>query len=856
MQRGFESQQKTPPALTAKLREWGKEYMTWMLQHITRRDKMPAKPPAASAYGGAGMSTHDVATVRRSAQGRWVEIIAHLGGVDPAILDGRHGPCPRCGGTDRFRAFGDVADSGGVICGQCHNEENGDGFSTLGWLAGEKFPDVLRKVAEYVGVAPSANGRTNEKSNGKLKNGESLKDKVEWSKNGDTFIETLGPAWCASKPPITMDAAKAADVKFCRWPKGPSAYRCLALDGRKIDGDAAACCAILLYNLDAPEFPTFGKLPARKTHLVKGSSEGWIWAGTVETLKAAKVVVKVEGPTDFLALLSIGLPADWLVLTNSCGAKSANPKKLDFLWAAGKQIVIVGDADEPGQDGARRFAAAFHQAGAAEVRTVSLPYEITPDHGKDLRDWLTEGHTAADLQAMAEAAPIVTAQQASEWLKKRRQRFSDRQIFIGVDESRVVDEAVAALASRDDVFQRGGMLVEVVRGGNPPAGIARPKDAPRIAQIRPARLRELLAASAEWWTGGEEPERTHPPAWAVAAVDARGQWPSIRRLEGVTEVPILRADGTVLQRAGYDPSTGLLFEPQHQFPEIPTNPSKADAERARDALLDVVVDFPFAAAAHQAAWVASVLTPIARHAYYGPAPLFLVDANVRGCGKTLLADAAGLIVCGRPMARMTAPRDDDEFRKRITAMAVAGETTILLDNLSGTLGVPSLDAALTATTWSDRVLGRTEMVTIPLMATWWATGNNVIVVADTARRIDHIRLESNEETPEERSGFHHADLLAWVREHRPRLAAAAVTILAGVLRGWSAGHAIDALGLVRGLVCPGAAGCGVGGDARSGIDAEGIGHPGRSGRGIAPHDLGRNRGNRQGRSRDDRSSNG
>jgi hypothetical protein len=250
-------------------------------------------------------------------------------------------------------------------------------------------------------------------------------------------------------------------------------------------------------------------------------------------------------------------------------------------------------------------------------------------------------------------------------------------------------------------------------------------------------------------------------------------------LEGVTEIPVLRANGTILQKPGYDPDTGLLFEPQHAFPEIPPKPSKADAERARDTLLDVVVDFPFATPAHRAAWVASVLTPIARYAYYGPAPLFLIDANVRGCGKTLLADAAGLIVCGRSMARMTAPRDDDEFRKRITAIALAGEPTILIDNVSGMLGSPSLDAALTATSWSDRVLGRSEMVTLPLLATWWATGNNVIIMADTARRIDHIRLESPEETPEERSGFQHADLLAWVRGNRPRLAAAAVAMLAG-----------------------------------------------------------------------------
>ena len=30
-----------------------------------------------------------------------------------------HGPCPDCGGTDRFRAFDDVNDSGGLLCNQC-----------------------------------------------------------------------------------------------------------------------------------------------------------------------------------------------------------------------------------------------------------------------------------------------------------------------------------------------------------------------------------------------------------------------------------------------------------------------------------------------------------------------------------------------------------------------------------------------------------------------------------------------------------------------------------------------------------------------------------------------------------------
>ena len=251
-------------------------------------------------------------------------------------------------------------------------------------------------------------------------------------------------------------------------------------------------------------------------------------------------------------------------------------------------------------------------------------------------------------------------------------------------------------------------------------------------------------------------------------------------LEAVVVSPVLRADGSILQEPGYDRTTGIIFKPEVSFPTIPASPTRADAVAARDELLEAVEDFPFSSREHKASWVAGALTPLARYAYAGPSPLFLHDANVRGCGKSLLTDIMAIITTGREMARMTLPRDDDELRKRITALAMAGEPLVLIDNITGTFGSPSLDAALTATSWTDRILGQSAMAAgIPMFAVWYATENNVILAADTARRVCHIRLESPEENPEERTGFHHPDLLAWVRRERPRLTAAAVTILAG-----------------------------------------------------------------------------
>ncbi|MCX7421964.1 MAG: hypothetical protein NT013_20810 [Planctomycetia bacterium] len=213
------------------------------------------------------------------------------------------------------------------------------------------------------------------------------------------------------------------------------------------------------------------------------------------------------------------------------------------------------------------------------------------------------------------------------------------------------------------------------------------------------------------------------------------------------------------------------------FPVI-ERPTHKNALKAITRLSDLVSDFPFKKPEHRSAWLAFLLTPLARFAFDGPAPLFLVDANVRGSGKTLLCDLVGLIVTGREMPRMNNPENDSEARKRITAVAVNGDSLCLIDNVKGYLGCPSLDAALTATSWKDRLLGKTEIVEFPLKATWCATGNNVVLKADTSRRVCHSRLESTLENPEQRDGFAHENLKAYVLQNRSKLLADALNVLA------------------------------------------------------------------------------
>lgn len=453
-----------------------------------------------------------------------------------------------------------------------------------------------------------------------------------------------------------------------------------------------------------------------------------------------------------------------------------------------RRVFICFDSDgetNPEVRKAEWHLAKVLQTKGAIVKVVRLPSGPPGPDGVPAKVGLDDflvANSVEDFRKLLDAAMDAVVEPAVSDSATGGKRDDRPTILITTEEHLVNDQAVAALLRDSSIFQRGGLLVRVVRDDSPAAkGIRRPF-APRIDTLPPPLLRERLAANARWveihWTKeGPEERPARPPTWSVAAVHARACWPGIRHLEAVVDYPVLRPDGTVLCRPGYDPETGLLLESTEQLPLIADHPTREDAFAARDALLEVVADFPFDLEVRRAAWLAGLLTPLARFAFAGPAPLFLVDANVRAAGKGLLLDCISRIVTGERFTIATYTSDEDELRKRITSLALAGDRLVLFDNLEGRFGNATLDAALTGTAWKDRILGVNRMAEAPLYMTWFATGNNVAVAGDTARRICHVRLESPEERPEERRDFHHPDLLKWVGENRSRLMGAALTIL-------------------------------------------------------------------------------
>ena len=88
----------------------------------------------------------DVKTLKSKAQGKWFQILAAVG-VDDTCLDGKHHPCPICGGTDRFR-WDNKDGNGSYFCNQCTPKSN-DSIMLIQKIYGLSLKSAIDKV-DYV----------------------------------------------------------------------------------------------------------------------------------------------------------------------------------------------------------------------------------------------------------------------------------------------------------------------------------------------------------------------------------------------------------------------------------------------------------------------------------------------------------------------------------------------------------------------------------------------------------------------------------------------------------------------------------------------------------------------------------
>lgn len=274
-----------------------------------------------------------------------------------------------------------------------------------------------------------------------------------------------------------------------------------------------------------------------------------------------------------------------------------------------------------------------------------------------------------------------------------------------------------------------------------------------------------------------------PPDGMVKDLLTLGKWP-FPPLESIIEFPVFRPDGTLITTEGYDQASRLYYAPvpSLKIPPIPEHPNADDIIKAQALLHEVIGEFPFEGGTSGASYanaLALLLTPIIRQSIDGHVPLALIDATRPGTGKSLLAEAVALIATGRKATMMTAPYDDNEWRKRIASTLSEGATIITIDNIKAQLQAASLDSALTSHTVKERILGESRNGVYAQRATWMATGNNIQLGGDLPRRCYWIRMDAHTHRPWTRGGFKH-DLETWIPEHRGEIIAALLTLV----RAW------------------------------------------------------------------------
>ncbi|MHB8971527.1 MAG: primase-helicase zinc-binding domain-containing protein [Pirellulaceae bacterium] len=671
--------------------------------------------------------------VKRAAAGRIFDILEQVAGIAREYLTTREGPCPWCGGDTRFRVVD--LEVGAVFCSHCHSTKNGDSLSAIQKGRGVTFSEALKMAGEFLGMSVNENGHAMETG--------------------------------AVEDAITL----IARAKSIPSPEAIVAYGAVAIANVAVNlpayGPERKRCTSFVVNVNGTD-------TQRKGQFSKGKPAGLFFPhedGAVRFPQPGETWHMVEGFKDAATLYHLGYLAVGL------NTSSMNIKFAPLF--AGVDVVLVPDRDQAGEDGAKKTTAMLH-GHASSVRMAVLPAEFAPSNGKDVRDVLRmkDGETHIR-QAIANA--------------KRSELPELTTVSVGLDEAKVAEQVLAALGNlgwdndnemSSRVYQRVGQLVHITETTDATVcGVELPQDMLRIRLLPVAIIRERIASAVKLEGPPDkdgEPTNIRPPGWLVNAIHQRGQYPRcIRPLSGIVLCPTLRSDGTVIQRPGYDQRTGLLFAPDGKYPPILEEPTRYDAIRAATNLLDIVGDFPFLGPDHRSVWLAMVLTLVGRTAIRGPCPMFVIDANCPGTGKSLLADIAGMIVYGDRMPRKPWPGDDDnEVRKTITSVALEGLPAVLWDNVVGRLGCSSLDAALTGTTWTDRILGtNTTTGTLPLNTVWAATGNNIVLGADTPRRVLLCRIETDLDNPEERADFTYDNLIGWVRQHRHQLAVDAVTVL-------------------------------------------------------------------------------
>ncbi|PIU54796.1 MAG: hypothetical protein COS88_06480, partial [Chloroflexi bacterium CG07_land_8_20_14_0_80_51_10] len=248
-----------------------------------------------------------------------------------------------------------------------------------------------------------------------------------------------------------------------------------------------------------------------------------------------KAVYVVEGEKDVDRLRAEGFTA-------TCNPMGAGKWRDSYSQALiGADLVIIPDNDTPGCDHAAEVVRSCYSK-AARIRVLELP------DGKDVSEWLDNGHTADELRELASRCLDYEQPAAS----------SLPEIVVTNRHLRdITADALDALYKSNKperIFRRSSALTRISLDE---------KARPFTETLSESALRGYLARNCNFIRiSAKDGDRVAvtPPLDVVRDIDSLNdcQFPP---LIGITEAPVIRPDGTVMNKPGYDSITNLYYYP-------------------------------------------------------------------------------------------------------------------------------------------------------------------------------------------------------------------------------------------------------------------------------------------------------
>ena len=347
----------------------------------------------------------------------------------------------------------------------------------------------------------------------------------------------------------------------------------------------------------------------------------------------------------------------------------------------------------------------------------------------------------------------------------------------------IIDRAEAILIAADpDVYAFGD---QIVRPAIRPISIANNGNTSglRLVPVAGAHMVERFTRCVNFqkflkkeqaWTSIDCPREV-----AAAYLERIGLW-RLPQLAGLTTCPLLRPDGSILDRPGFDAATGMLFAPQGvDFPAVAAWPTRNAALAALELLKAPFTEFPFVDDASRAVLLSALLSAVTRLAV-PHVPCHAFDAPAAGTGKSKLVDCVAILLTGRECGVVSQAEDETEFEKKLGAVLLAGDPIVSIDNCQRPVDDQFLCMLLTQTDVKIRILGLSKDANIPTTALIFANGNNFHFGGDMLRRGLLGRLDAACERPELRQ-FTTEDPVHLLKRARPQYVAAALTVLRAYL---------------------------------------------------------------------------